>query len=166
MLELYYDCTDRFVDRKDFEFVEMDTNSTYMPLTTPLESILKPGMEREFLESRNTTQDTWVVQRRVQRYRGCCSQLKDLCPLGICQEHIKVSSKGISKRLKVRTADVYKDVLQIQHPFTGINRGFIKKDCQTVMYRQSRAGITYYYAMRQVLEDGVSTAPLDITLKF
>ena len=33
-------------------------------------------------------------------------------------------------------------------------------------YRQSRAGITFYYAQRQVLEDVVSTAPLDITLKF
>ena len=78
----------------------------------------------------------------------------------------KASSKGISKHLNVLTADVYKGVLQNQHPFTGINRGFIKKDQQMVTYRQSRAGITYYYAKRQVLEDGASTAPLDITLEF
>ena len=78
----------------------------------------------------------------------------------------KASSKRISKRLNVLTADVYKGVLQIQHPFTGIDRGFIKKDPQMVTYRQSRAGITYYYAMRQVLEHCVSTTPFDITLKF
>ena len=70
MLELYYDCTDRFVDRKDFEFVEMDTNSTYMPLTTPLESILKPGMEREFLESRNTTQRHLGCSKKSTKVQG------------------------------------------------------------------------------------------------
>ena len=37
----------------------------------------------------------------------------------------KASSKGISKRLNVLTADVYKGVLQTQHPFTVINRGFV-----------------------------------------
>ena len=78
----------------------------------------------------------------------------------------KASSKGISERLNVLMADVYKSVLQPQQPFTGINRGFIRKNRQMVTYKQSRAGITYYYAKRQVLEDGVSTTPLDITLKF
>ena len=62
----------------------------------------------------------------------------------------KTSSKGISKRLNVLTADVYKSVLQTQQPFTGINRGFIRKDRQMVTYKQSRAGITYYYAKIQI----------------
>ena len=35
-----------------------------------------------------------------------------------------------------------------------------------VTFKPSRAGITYHYVKRQVLEDGVSTTPLDITLKF
>ena len=73
-------------------------------------------------------------------------------------------SKGISKRLNELTADMYKSVLQTQQPFTGVNRGFIRKYRQMVTYKQ--AGITYYYVKRQVLEDGVSTNPLDITLKF
>ena len=74
----------------------------------------------------------------------------------------KASSKGISKRLNELTADVYKSVLQTQQPFTGVNRGFIRKERQMVTYKQSRAGITYYYVKRQVLEDGVSTTPLDM----
>ena len=49
----------------------------------------------------------------------------------------KASSKGISMRLNVLTADVSKGVLENHHPFTGINRGFKKKDCQMVKYRQS-----------------------------
>ena len=47
----------------------------------------------------------------------------------VCRNSIKntskASSKGISKRLNVLTADVYKGVLQTQHPFTMINRGFL-----------------------------------------
>ena len=78
----------------------------------------------------------------------------------------KASSKGISKRLTVLTANVYKSVLQAQQPFSGVNRGFIRKDRQMVTYKQLRAGMTYYYVKRQVLEDGVSTILLDITLKF
>ena len=78
----------------------------------------------------------------------------------------KASSKGITKRLNVLKADVYKGVPQTQHSFTGSNRGFTKKNRPMVTYGQSPAGITHYYAKRQVLEDGVSTAPLDITLKF
>ena len=86
----------------------------------------------------------------------------------VCWESVKntsqASSKGISKCLNMLTADVYKSVLQTQQPFTGINRGFIRKDRQMVTYKQSRAGITYYYAKKQVLEDGVSTTPLDMGL--
>ena len=62
----------------------------------------------------------------------------------------KASSKGISKRLNKLTADVYKSVLQTQQPFTGINRGFIREDLQMVTYKQSQAGITYYYAKIQI----------------
>ena len=50
MLQFYYDCIDRFVDRKDFQYVEADTDNAYMALSAPLESMLRPGMEREFCD--------------------------------------------------------------------------------------------------------------------
>ena len=65
---------------------------------------------------------TWAVVLNSKTY-ACWDSVKNAS---------KASSKGISKRLNVLTADVYKGVLQIQHPFTGINRGFIKKDRQMV----------------------------------
>ena len=58
--------------------------------------------------------------------------------------------RRISKRLNKLTADVYKSVLQTQQPFTGINRCFIREDLQMVTYKQSWAGITYYYAKIQI----------------
>ena len=48
MLEFYNDCIDRFVDRKDLQYVEMDTDSAYMAQSAPLQNIIKPGMENEF----------------------------------------------------------------------------------------------------------------------
>ena len=32
MLQFYYDCINRFVDQKNFQYVEMDTDSAYMAL--------------------------------------------------------------------------------------------------------------------------------------
>ena len=52
MLKFYYDCIDCFVDRKDFQYAEMDTDSAYVALSAPLENILKPGMERSISKAR------------------------------------------------------------------------------------------------------------------
>ena len=40
MLEFYYDFINCFVDREDFQYFEMDTDSPYTALSAPLESIL------------------------------------------------------------------------------------------------------------------------------
>ena len=40
MLQFYYDCIDRFVDRGDFQYVEMDTDSAFMALSAPLVTAL------------------------------------------------------------------------------------------------------------------------------
>ena len=57
-------------------------------------------------------------------------------------------------------------VNKIYYSYLHVKSGAVCPQAQMVTYRQSPAGITYYYAMRQVLEDGVSTTPLNITLKF
>ena len=203
MLEFYYDRIDRFVGRRDFQYVEMHTDSTYMVPSAPLESILKSGMEREFweeygmrfprraCESHNSefidcilSGGTWVQDECCKQVTKHDSRMPGLfkeeykgtgavalnSKTYVCWDSIKSTSKasfkGISKHLNVLTADVYKGVLQTQHRCTGINRGVVRKDRQMVTYKQSRAGITNYYAKRQVLEEGVSTTRLDITLKF
>ncbi len=46
MLEFFfYDCVDRYVDRADFEYIQMDTDSAYVALAGPsLESVMKPSL--------------------------------------------------------------------------------------------------------------------------
>jgi hypothetical protein len=203
MLEFYYDCIDRYVDRRDFQYVEMDTDSAYMALSAPLCEVIKQGMEQEFWREYGRWFPRLACENHEREFedimcRGgewvqgeCCKRVTkhDSRTPGLFKEEYKgtgaialnsktyvcwdsvnettkASSKGISKRLNNLTADVYKSVLETRQPYTGVNRGFIKKNRQMLTYSQSRAGITYYYAKRKVLADGVSTAPLDVTLKF
>jgi hypothetical protein len=47
MLEFYYDFMDVFVDRSDFQYCSMDTDSAYMALSaTSLEEVIKPEMQQ------------------------------------------------------------------------------------------------------------------------
>ena len=86
-------------------------------------------------ESRNTTQRRLVKEE----YKGTGAVALN-SKTYVCWDSVentsKESSKGISKCLNVLTADVCKGVLEAQHPFTGINRGFKKKDREMVKYRQ------------------------------
>ena len=72
----------------------------------------------------------------------------------------KFSCKGINKRTNLIIKDKYMDVLLSKKSST--NRGFRSKDNQIFTYFQERSGFSYFYPKRHVLEDGVSTAPLDI----
>jgi hypothetical protein len=54
MLSFYFDLIDRFIDRKDFNLLEMDTDSLYMALSGPtLDDIVKPELKNE-----------WVVEKK------------------------------------------------------------------------------------------------------
>ncbi|KAL9989202.1 hypothetical protein ACROYT_G003726 [Oculina patagonica] len=49
MLKFYYDFLDKYFDRKDFELIQMDTDSCYMALSaSKLEDIVKPELKQEF----------------------------------------------------------------------------------------------------------------------
>jgi hypothetical protein len=48
MLEFYYDFMDVLVDRSDFQYCAMDTDSAYMALSaTSLEEVIKPDMQQQ-----------------------------------------------------------------------------------------------------------------------
>ena len=49
MLEFYYDFLDKYVDRKDFELIQMDTDSLYMALSDNcIDNIVKDDMKYEY----------------------------------------------------------------------------------------------------------------------
>ena len=43
MLQFYYDCIDKYVDRSDYQILQMDTDSNYFAFSeNTLEEIIKP----------------------------------------------------------------------------------------------------------------------------
>ena len=74
----------------------------------------------------------------------------------------KFSCKGVSKGLNAIEKDKYLNVLFTQQPSSGVNRGFRTVNNTMYTYNQVRDGFCYFYPNRKVLEDGVSTQPLDI----
>jgi hypothetical protein len=57
MLQWYYDFLDKYCDRSDFQYIQMDTDSAYCALSgETLDAIVKPCMRREFYEN----WDSWI----------------------------------------------------------------------------------------------------------
>lgn len=74
----------------------------------------------------------------------------------------KFSCKGINKTRNEVGKDMYLGILNTKTPVTGKNKGFWVKDNEVFTYSQVKAGFTYFYPKRKVLENGVQTTYLDI----
>jgi hypothetical protein len=48
MLEFYYDLIDKYIDRHDFQYCEMDTDSAYLALSDEFHKVIKPELRDEF----------------------------------------------------------------------------------------------------------------------
>ena len=58
MLEFYYDFLDKFCDRRDFDLIQMDTDSFYMALSAnDFDEIIKPEMKELYKEEKKN----WLV---------------------------------------------------------------------------------------------------------
>ena len=175
MLEFYYHCIDAYLDWRDFQYLEIDTDSAYMALAgDSLEALVKPDKKVEFAAAQHQWFPRWGTPEHAV-YDKCKPGLfkvewqgdgfvglnsKTYCFWGT--ESHKASCKGISKRLNDPQKEVYLNVLQMRQSQSGENQGFWVVDNKVLTYTQHRTAFSYFYSKRQVLEDGVSTVPLDI----
>ena len=74
----------------------------------------------------------------------------------------KCTTKGLNKRQNNIDKDAFLDVLTNRRSGSGVNRGFRVLNATVMTYVQEREALTYFYAKRKVLADGLSTAPLDL----
>ena len=77
---------------------------------------------------------------------------------------IKMSAKGVQRR-NVLDLSHYQSVLETRRPVEVTNMGFRltpQLDKRMATYILNKVGLSYLYIKRKVLDDGVSTEPLDI----
>ena len=169
MLEFYYDFLDKFIDRRDFELIQMDTDSNYMAISAErLEDIVRPELKAEF----EAQMECWLAWdkwsgRTPGLFKLECvgSRMIALCSKCYYVEESEgekktFSTKGMSKKQNKITWQRFKVALEgIKDMAT--NRGFRMRDRQMVTYEQQKLGLRACYDKRWVLPDGIHTEPIE-----
>ena len=174
MLEFYYDFIDYYVERKDFEMLEMDTDSAYLALSGELSDIIKPHLKEDFLENewkwfgRNDSPANKLIDRRTpglfkQEFKGSqmiCLTSKAYYILGENGDKNKFSCKGVNKSNNQIDINVYKNVLDSKKSSIAVDRGFGMFNNRIMSYLQANTGLSYFYDKRKVCDDGISLRTL------
>ena len=169
MLEFYYDFLDKFCDRRDFELIQMDTDSFYMALSAEdFDDIIKPEMKELYKEEKKNWLVTDEYSKRVPglfkpEFKGKrMIALTSKCyyaDSGRAEGVKKFSCKGVSRRHNEMNWERYRKAL-----FGSLDKarniGFRKRDDHIVTYEQSKLGLSAYYDKRIVHEDGIHTSCL------
>ena len=172
MLEFYYDFLDRYFDRKDFELIQMDTDSNYMAISgKKLEDIVKPELREEFEKEKKNwlAWDKWSGRTpglfkqefEGERMIALCSKCYFADDRG---DKKKLSTKGMNKKQNEINWYRFKAALQGNKDMA-TNRGFRMRDGKKVTYEQEKLGLSAYYDKRWVLPDGIHTEPIEYHIK-
>ena len=168
MLEFYYDFLDRYFARKDFELIQMDTDSNYLAISgKKLEDIVRPEMKAEFEKQKKNwlVWDKWSgrtpglfkLECEGDRMIALCSKCYYIDDRG---EKKKFSTKGMSKKQNNINWHRFKTALEGSKDMA-TNRGFRMRDGNIVTYEQEKLGLSAYYDKRWVLSDGLHTEPIE-----
>ena len=177
MVQFYHDFIAKYFDESIFQLMYMDTDSAYFAFAgSCLDRLVKSDRVEEFCRvkhtwlPRNDTTEHALVDKYTPglfkiEFTGSemiCLNSKTYFCIDDETEAKKFSCKGVSKRLKDIKKNLYTTVMETQETREGVNRGFRLTDGKMWSYKQTRAAFTYFYIKREVLDDGVSTKPLDL----
>ena len=169
MLQFYYEFLDFYLDRRDFELIQMDTDSMYFALSREkLEDAIRPGYGTQFEEEKKR----WLAWDKWSNREPGLFKLEKEATSGIalCSKcyHMedqatgkaKVSSKGVNKRQNEMRRERFERALAGDRDVV-VNRGFRMRDGAMYTYEQRKLGLSAYYDKRWVLPDGIHTKPLE-----
>jgi hypothetical protein len=173
------------MDRSDFQYQEMDTDSAYIAFSAdkPFESLIKPELADHFKAHkydwfpRDHNDEVAKYDRRTaglfkEEWRGdamvSLSSKNYHCYLPEGTNKIKTSAKGVQqgngKNADILNQDGFESVIKKKICLSGTNRGFrIDKLTKGIITdEQHKTAMSSWYDKRTVLADGISTAPLCI----
>src|SRR5271165_5108450 len=175
MLQFYYDCVDKYIDRSDYQYIYMDTDSAYMALTDSFEKLIKPKLQKEFELDRynwfprTDTPENEAYDRRKpgifkEEYNGdgmvaLCS--KTYYCWGSKNKH---SSKGVqqARNIEILNKENCKSCLDNSKTVSCQNSGFRFIGKAMTTYTQDKIGLNSIYVKGVVMNDGNHIHPLII----
>ena len=169
MLQFYYEFLDYYLDRRDFELIQMDTDSMFFALShDKFEDAIKPDYRDQFEEDKKLwlAWDKWSnrepglfkLEKQGTRAIALCSKCYVEDETG---GQAKMSSKGVNKRQNELRWERYERALEGSRDMA-TNRGFRTDNGAMYTYEQRKLGLSAYYDKRWVLEDGIHTEPLEL----
>ena len=170
MLQFYYDCIDKYLDRSDFQYIEMDTDSAYMAVTDNIENIVKPELKQEFEKDKHNWFPRNEHMKIDKRTPGLFKiEYEGIGMVALCSKTYyvwgsknKVSSKGLQKHRnnEVLNKDKYLQCLFNSETVNGINKGFRFESKTIKTYEQTKIGLSPIYSKGIVMDDGIHIRPL------
>ncbi|KAG2883864.1 hypothetical protein PC117_g25932 [Phytophthora cactorum] len=166
MLQFYYDCIEFYFDRSDFQYQEVDTDSAYIAFSfdNPFQDCIKPDLREHF-------NSTSMIGSHVITARMWLSLI--VVPLVYSRMNdesykVKVSAKGVQqgrgRNNHVLSPKGFETVVQDRITLQGTNKGFrLSNETKSIItYSQTKTALSYFYDKRRVLEDDITSVPLDI----
>ena len=174
ILQFYYDCIDKYVDRSDFQYIEMDTDSAYMALTNDFDKLIRPELRSEYERDRHNwfpRTDTKEHEKFDKRTPGLFkTEYEGDGMVALCsktyyvwsEKENKVSSKGLQQRRnqETLTKEKYLKCLFNKETIDGTNKGFRVFNNSIQTYQQNKIGLSPLYTKAVVMEDGIHIRPI------
>ena len=169
MLEFYHDFLDRYFDRRDFELIQMDTDSNYMAISAEkLEDIVKPELQTEFEAKKQEwlAWDKWSSQT-PGLFKLECEGSRMIALCSKCYSSMNLRAKKISsarkgcQRNRTRSRGSISGQLWTAARTWQRTLAFHMNNGRMVTYEQQKLGLSAYYDKRWVLEDGIHTEPIE-----
>ena len=151
MLEFYYEFLDYYIDRRDFELIQMDTDSMYFALAhDKFEEAIKLGYKPQF----EADKKSWLAWDKWSNRTPGLFKLEKQGTRAI------TLCRGVNKRQNELQWERYERALEGSRDMA-TNRGFRMQNGSMYTYEQRKLGLSAYYNKRFVLEDGIHTKPLE-----
>ena len=167
MLEFYYDFLDYYFDRRDFELLQMDTDSLYIACSGKnIDDLVKLELREEYHNERKAKfLSTSKYRGRTpglfkEEFRGTrMISLTSKCYYAEDEKsRTKFSHKGLSKKQNPMSWERYLEALNGSID-KAQNTGFRLLGSGIVTYTQSKLGLSAYYDKRVVAPDRIHTEP-------
>lgn len=170
MLQFYYDFIDIYIDRSDFQYCMMDTDSAYFAISgNSLQDVVKPHLLDDFKEKRqvwlgrddsleNKLYDSRTPGLFKLEYEGDCI-ISLASKMYYCDEN-KFSSKGINKKQNKITKQKYLNALDGNSNQEFCNNGFRANHNQMNTYSLTKTGMKLFNDKR--LRVGFETFPAEL----